>query len=587
MAFEMEAKQRESQQGGEQQVAAAWWEELDDRGAGLLAGKCHGAASVELRAEAAEPLSFDLGCFVFVFLENLLLPLSILPQLCVGRWRHNLVGKSYFPASKEFASDDELLWALKLTRTGFASSKVHALVFGNTWGMVAAVGYCGVRWWHDAPARYYFLLVLLFQVLLRSQWAIKYAYRRDAAERRLRAGTSLDRRAEELLFGFMPLAPWLCIVELRLAALIEGLDLDEQLEFHGGAAEAAEMFPQHVMRWLPDAVCRAGASEGWRDWDVGTPKLDEQRGVFSMSAAALIFRALVHHSKVIPVNGQPPVKVEFHSIDGWADFVILVSLFALGMLPLAAAQLDGTSTAAFTPGAIVLAIIYFVSAPLGVRGFLNAVFVNIRRRIQQQELMGALLSGQPSICGRVATPQLVRSEHSIAAWLRCRAVLLRSFASIQRRTEAMAAIVFTLCIALFSAVAIPAFGSANRISLRENAFLLLLTASLIIVLGSFMVAVSMVGDTFNHIATAHEKELGKLGLEGRLRGDKPAAGSSSSSSSLATASLLAQGVVRATQLAEPLSVLGLIELNISSAKAVLFFMTVDLGIVATRIDWDA
>ena len=177
MAFEMEAKQRESQQGGEQQVAAAWWEELDDRGAGLLAGKCHGAASVELRAEAAEPLSFDLGCFVFVFLENLLLPLSILPQLCVGRWRHNLVGKSYFPASKEFASDDELLWALKLTRTGFASSKVHALVFGNTWGMVAAVGYCGVRWWHDAPARYYFLLVLLFQVLLRSQWAIKYAYR--------------------------------------------------------------------------------------------------------------------------------------------------------------------------------------------------------------------------------------------------------------------------------------------------------------------------------------------------------------------------------------------------------------------------
>ena len=29
----------------------------------------------------------------------------------------------------------------------------------------------------------------------------------------------------------------------------------------------------------------------------------------------------------------------------------------------------------------------------------------------------------------------------------------------------------------------------------------------------------------------------------------------------------------------------MIELNISSAKAV-FFMTVDLGIMATRIDWD-
>ena len=78
-----------------------------------------------------------------------------------------------------------------------------------------------------------------------------------------------------------------------------------------------------------------------------------------MSAAALIFRALVHHSKVTPVNGQPPVKVEFHSIDGVADTVILVCLFALGMLPFAAAQLDGTSSDVSTPGAIALAAIYF------------------------------------------------------------------------------------------------------------------------------------------------------------------------------------------------------------------------------------
>ena len=82
------------------------------------------------------------------------------------------------------------------------------------------------------------------------------------------------------------------------------------------------------------------------------------------------------------------------------------------MLPFAAAQLDGTSSDASTPGAIVLAAIYFASAPLGVRGFLNAVFVNIRRRIQQQELMGAILSGRPSICGQAATPQLVRSGQS-------------------------------------------------------------------------------------------------------------------------------------------------------------------------------
>ena len=53
--------------------------------------------------------------------------------------------------------------------------------------------------WEDATAWFFFLLVLLFQVLLRSQWAVKYTCRRRSTERWLQGGTSLDRRAEELL----------------------------------------------------------------------------------------------------------------------------------------------------------------------------------------------------------------------------------------------------------------------------------------------------------------------------------------------------------------------------------------------------
>ena len=99
------------------------------------------------------------------------------------------------------------------------------------------------------------------------------------------------------------------------------------------------------------------------------------------------------------------------------------------MLPFAAAQLDGTSSDASTPGAIVLAALYFASAPLGVRGFLNAVFVNIHRRIQQQELMGAVLSGRPMLAYACRLPPHSWCAASTASWrgfaVRRAATLLR------------------------------------------------------------------------------------------------------------------------------------------------------------------
>ena len=103
-----------------------------------------------------------------------------------------------------------------------------------------------------------------------------------------------------------------------------------------------------------------------------------------------------------------------------------------------------------------------------------------------------------------------------------------------------------------------------------------------------VVAVSIVGDQFNHWAGLHEKELGRFCLEGGSgRNAAVAAGGGSTTRGLEMTTLLAQGVVRTTQETEPLSVLGLIELNMSAAKAVLFFMTVDLGIVFSRVDWGA
>ena len=236
-------------------------------------------------------------------------------------------------------------------------------------------------------------------------------------------------------------------------------------------------------------------------------------------------------------------------------------------------------------GCIALALIYFVNAPLGVRGFLNAVFVNITRRTEQQEFLGALLSGGPSMAGRAATPRLVRTEHGVAAWLDCRAVLLRSFAGIQRRTEAMAAIVFLLCIGLFGAVAV-------RRSPRRSGCRCAATPSCCCSPRRSLCSSSELrgGDlvhrrpqVFNHLAVVHVKELTKLGLERARRG--PGAGAGAGAGGFAMTTLLAQEVVRTTQAVEPLSVLGLIELNISSAKAVFFFMTIDLGIVFSRVDW--
>eukprot|EP01052_Picozoa_sp_SAG31_P039013 SAG31_NODE_5322_length_2610_cov_1.405814_3_plen_231_part_00 len=226
------------------------------------------------------------------------------------------------------------------------------------------------------------------------------------------------------------------------------------------------------------------------------------------------------------------------------------------------------------------------------QGFLNAVFENITRRTEQQQFLAAILSGAPSIIAdhnSGGTPQLKRSEENVAAWLTCRSVLLRSFFSVQKRTEAMAAFIFILCIGLFAAVAVPALTSEERVPLHGNAFLILLAATLIILLGSFAVSMSVVGDKFNHLAAVHVRELAKVGIYSTQIDSSAALNDPTGlgRGNLATSVLVAQELVRATQEVEPLSILGLIELNVGAAKAVLFFMTIDLGIVFSRIDWSA
>eukprot|EP01052_Picozoa_sp_SAG31_P049369 SAG31_NODE_10776_length_1099_cov_1.585000_1_plen_271_part_10 len=166
--FGSERARSESAAGGV--AKSSWWDGIDSSAADLLATKCNSAATVDVAEEAVEPLSFSLSTFVYIFAENLFSPLSLLPQLCTKRQRQKLVGKSYLPPSPHFASDDKLLWALKLTSLGTGSSKVHGLIFGGGWQLMAVIVYCGVTFWEDRPARYFFLLVLLFQLLLRTQW---------------------------------------------------------------------------------------------------------------------------------------------------------------------------------------------------------------------------------------------------------------------------------------------------------------------------------------------------------------------------------------------------------------------------------
>ena len=100
-------------------------------------------------------------------------------------------------------------------------------------------------------------------------------------------------------------------MQLRLTALAEGVDLGAELVFHGGAAEAEAMFLRHVIRWLPHAVCWAGASDDHATWRAGVARVDAVRGEFAVSAAAVVFRALVQHSKVTPIDGRPPMEFEF------------------------------------------------------------------------------------------------------------------------------------------------------------------------------------------------------------------------------------------------------------------------------------
>lgn len=59
------------------------------------------------------PLRFSAMRLVHILNENLLSPLSLLPQLCTKKQRQKLVGMSFLPPTAAFAADDELLWAAK------------------------------------------------------------------------------------------------------------------------------------------------------------------------------------------------------------------------------------------------------------------------------------------------------------------------------------------------------------------------------------------------------------------------------------------------------------------------------------------
>ena len=61
--------------------------------------------------------------------------------------------------------------------------------------------------------------------------SVKHAYRPKSANKRM--VTSIDMRDEELIFGFMPMPPWLGVLEARLAAGRAATDLNAAITLKG------------------------------------------------------------------------------------------------------------------------------------------------------------------------------------------------------------------------------------------------------------------------------------------------------------------------------------------------------------------
>ena len=115
---------------------------------------------------------------------------------------------------------------------------------------------------------------------------------------------------------------------------------------------------------------------------------------------------------------------------------------------------------------------------------------------------------------------------------------------------------FVMCYGLFGAIAVPAlsgFQADERVPFQENAFALVMIPLLVVIFGVFAMGMSLLGEKFKSIAHDHSRLLSLKSLS--------ATNTSARDPSWESAITSAKDVIQTTQQLEPMSILGIVELD--------------------------
>lgn len=528
------------------------------------------AAGADVAREAAEELGFDVGVFARDLLTNLCFPLDmllLLPVTLVTK-RRDLLRRlreknwvmmkdgvpverfSHLMSASIFYTTNYAKFVLNWSIVALLlhmvanKTKVHTLVVYNVaiWFFATVFGCCTV--------------------------AIKHACRREAAQSRMTTG--VDFRDEEFIFGFLPYAPWLALLESRLAAAgTPGFDATSRLRFSGRReAEAG-------VRLVPAALEAAFETCGFPD-----ALRVEEGDTYSVSAGALLFRVALEHSTVGRLAPRAALAGEtsFNPLQPGAlatptDVVYSAFVAAIVAVPFvvarcaddALADLDGRDVAVLVLCALPPVNGYVIGLNATFRTWFQAVRKSISRRCDALRFLGALVKADD---GDATLPRLVPDAANLELWLRLRDATRALDANVRLRVDCVLGLLGAVFLAAFLSLAVKS-SSENAMPFCDHAPLLLFFSLMVLGFGAIGIAVSLLGDAYNDIAHDDARELSRLGLK---------------HPDLAPAANLAVTSVLATQALDPLALFGLFDLDVSAFNGIVGFILFEIFLILPKIE---
>jgi hypothetical protein len=464
----------------------------------------------DLRAEASERVRFKPFAFLHIFFAHWLFPFSLWFIQVIALWRpsatlyirraHMLPGADILAhktinhtTGHKFAAKPNMFFATSINYFLGKATVISCLSLGYYWRHRSGSD-TAQREALTPAAEMLGWLYLVIQALHMYTIAVKHAYRRDAAQRRMLS--SLARRDEEFTNGWIPLPIWLAMFELRLAAVGTKCDLEQSMCMHGSVEEMCTFLGPQVMKYAREESLQV---------------CDDGDGGCSVPCRLVLLRAVLQDSLAHPLDMQKPLDkwIGFSWALGWKMMLARGFTLSICLLPFFVEHvLLGRPWVVYHPLSTTLCVVSTVLGSMHfdvvLSGFASAVMITLSRKRFYMEFLGDLISGDGG------SPEMVMrfTVKNLLVWNDMRETLLAVGTGYRKRIEAQVVMVLLIFTSMFAyLLASVAASHGKKVPFTESAQMVGLFIFLIVSCGGFAGAVGLSGAAITDACLAHIQQV--------------------------------------------------------------------------------